>query len=195
MTRAQDSSVDRIVLLDEKAVMLERTRRLEGQAMDDFLASYESRGPDRSSLFVRACDALAFTLQSIDSFIQTSDRRFLVLANRGINADCCIRCAKPRHYVATCVSVELPRLRIQLGEKPASVFSVSVGRFRLRLKGTLGLLTGVRIPASQLAHNKTFTGWHHSGTNLETPSVPPNVPFLHFRLSEPPFSGLEGWLC
>src|SRR5262245_1388923 len=56
-----------------------------------------------------------------------------------------------RHYVATCVSVELPRLRIQLGEKPASVFSVSVdlGRFRLGLKGTLDLLIGVRIPASQ----------------------------------------------
>src|SRR5262245_21641980 len=57
-----------------------------------------------------------------------------------------------RHYVATCVSVELPRLRIQLGEKPASAFSVSVdlGRFRLGLKGTLDLLIGVRIPASQL---------------------------------------------
>lgn len=56
-----------------------------------------------------------------------------------------------RHYVATCVSVELPRLRIQLGEKPASVFSVSVvlGRFRLQLKGTLDLLIGIRIPAFQ----------------------------------------------
>ena len=37
---------------------------------------------------MRAWDALAFTLQSIDSFIQTSDRRFLVLANRGINEYC-----------------------------------------------------------------------------------------------------------
>jgi hypothetical protein len=56
-----------------------------------------------------------------------------------------------RHYVATFVSVELPRLRIQLGEKPASVFIVSVdlGRFQPVLKGTLDLLIGVRIPASQ----------------------------------------------
>src|SRR5262245_45960476 len=48
-----------------------------------------------------------------------------------------------------------PRLRIHLGEKPASVFSISVdlGRFRLRLKGTLDLLIGVRIPASQFPAN------------------------------------------
>jgi hypothetical protein len=57
-------------------------------------------------------------------------------------------------FVATYASVELPRLRIQLGEKPASVFSVSVdlGRFRLELKGTLDLLIGVRIPASFPGH-------------------------------------------
>jgi hypothetical protein len=86
MTRAQDSSVDRIALLNEEGVMLELTHKLEGQAMDDFLASYESRGPDKSLLlFARACDAMAFTLQSIDSFIQTSDRKFLVLAKRGID--------------------------------------------------------------------------------------------------------------
>ena len=63
-----------------------------------------------------------------------------------------IRQIRRRHYVATCVSVDLPRFRVQLGEKPASVFSVSVdlGRFRVVLKGTLDLLIGVRIPASQL---------------------------------------------
>src|SRR5215510_14624372 len=66
------------------------------------------------------------------------------------------RGVQSRHYVATGVSVELPRLRIDFGEKPASVFSVSVdlGRFRLVLKGTLDLLIGVRIPASQSKHIK-----------------------------------------
>jgi len=91
MTRAQDPSLDRLspdrlALLHQKQGMLELTHRLEGQAMDDFLASYERIGPDKSLLIVvHACDALAFTLQSIDSFIQTSDRRFLVLAKRGID--------------------------------------------------------------------------------------------------------------
>ena len=52
--------------------------------------------------------------------------------------------------------MELPGLRIDFGEKPASVFSVSVdlGRFRVGLKGTLDLLIGVRIPASQFLHIK-----------------------------------------
>src|SRR5262245_52642147 len=58
MTRAQNPSVDRIALLDEQEVMLKLTRRLEGQAMDDFLSSYE-RGPDKSLLLVvHACDAI-----------------------------------------------------------------------------------------------------------------------------------------
>ena len=91
MTRAQDTSLDRLspdrlALLDEKSAIFELTARLRGQAMDDFLASYESRGPDKSLLIVsHACDALGFTLQSLDSFIQTSDRRFLVLAKHGID--------------------------------------------------------------------------------------------------------------
>jgi len=60
-----------------------------------------------------------------------------------------------RHYVATCVSVDLPDFGLML-EKPTSVFSVSVdlGRFRLDLKGTLDLLIGVRIPASQFPLTK-----------------------------------------
>src|SRR5262245_22300733 len=70
MTRAQDPSLDRIALLHEQEAMLELTRKLEGQAMDDFLASYE-RGPDKSLFLVtHEGDALAFTLQSIDHFIQ-----------------------------------------------------------------------------------------------------------------------------
>ena len=86
MTGAQDMSVDRLPLLDEKSVLFELTTRLAGQVGDDFLASYERVGPDKSLLIVvHACDALAFTLQSIDSFIQTSDRRFLVLAKRGMD--------------------------------------------------------------------------------------------------------------
>ena len=60
MTRAQDMSVDRLALLDEQEVMLKLTHRLEGLL-----------------IVVHACDALAFTLQTIDSFIQTSDRRLL----------------------------------------------------------------------------------------------------------------------
>ena len=86
MTRAQDMSVDRLGLLDEKSVLFELTARLAGQVGDDFLRSYESRGPDKSLLIVsHACTALIFTLQSLDSFIQTSDRRFLVLAKHGVD--------------------------------------------------------------------------------------------------------------
>ena len=86
MTRAQDMSVDALALLKEQEVLLQQTHGLEGQAMDDFLASYERIGPDKSLLIVvHACDALAFTLRSLDSFIQTRDRRFLVLAKRGID--------------------------------------------------------------------------------------------------------------
>ena len=86
MTRAQGTSADRVALLREKSAILGQTRGLEGQVMDDFLASYESRGPDKSLLlFVEGCDALAFTLQSVDSFIQTGDQRFIVLAKRGVD--------------------------------------------------------------------------------------------------------------
>jgi hypothetical protein len=86
MKRAQDMSVDRLTLLHEDGEMLNLTHDLEGQVMDDFLASYERRGPDKSLLIVaHACDALAFTVRTLSSFIQTSDRRFLVLAKHGID--------------------------------------------------------------------------------------------------------------
>ena len=85
-----------------------------------------------------------------------------------------------RHYVATCVSVVLPRFRIQLGENPASVFSVSVdlGRSGLVLKGTLDLLIGVRIPASQLDLPKSckicVAGFDRPGISTEAVSASRN---------------------
>jgi hypothetical protein len=97
-----------------------------------------------------------------------------------------------RHFVATCVSVDLPRFRIHVGEKPASVFSVSVdlGRFRLVVKGTLDLLIGVRIPASQSTYkNEVKSGTENS---LICPITLRASPFLRLAASESRVSSVVG---
>jgi len=76
-----------------------------------------------------------------------------------------------RHYVATCVSVQFPRLGSIIGEKPASVFiaSVDLGRFRLVSKGTLDLLIGVRISCVPVPTYEVSLTYHHCTWPVTTP--------------------------